>query len=59
MFFLIERGFNSAFIAKDNIGEINPYEIYSLMGEYSDTISRRLVTYVFEKIVYFLLFIDS
>ena len=48
MFFEIERGFKYAFNHKDTtINEINPYEISLVMGEYTEIISRNLITYVF------------
>lgn len=52
MFFLIEQGFYSAFSPKDETtGENNPNQINNIMGVYSEVVGRKLVTYVFEKIV--------
>ncbi len=53
-FFLLERGFCNAFNLKsDEAHEKSHYEIYQTLGQYSDTISRRLINYAFEKLVIF------
>lgn len=48
MFFLIEQGFYSAFSPKDETtGEINTNQINNIMGQYSESVGRKLVTFVF------------
>jgi hypothetical protein len=55
-FFLLERGFHNAFNLKPgnetkSFSDKGQYEVYGALGQYGDIISRKLISYVFEKLV--------
>jgi hypothetical protein len=50
-FFLLRRGFSYAFSAVINGNEKNGYKATLILPKHADLISRRLVSFVFERIV--------
>ena len=56
MFFLIQKCFQTAFNHKDETtGEINSYQINTIMGQYAESFGRKLITFAFDKIVFVIL----
>jgi hypothetical protein len=53
LFFLLKRGFNYAFSSVLNGVEKNSYKISNILTKHNEFISRKLVVFVFEKIVSF------
>ena len=55
MFFLLKRGFNYAFSSSIGSMDKNSYKISNILAKHQELISRRLITFVFEKIVLILI----